>query len=151
MDLPPPGGLSPARPPAPHPRDCSASGLPRTQAGASRPPTGHHPTGHRTGLTRNTPVCAHLGPDGSRLIVASNFGKTHHPAWSTNLLHTPNATITTGSSTIPVTAHLLTDQQKERHRDRILAALPVYDTYVARAQREIRVFHLTPQLQLLNH
>ncbi|WP_107364748.1 nitroreductase/quinone reductase family protein [Streptomyces agglomeratus] len=108
-------------------------------------------TGHRTGLTRNTPVCAHLGPDGSRLIVASNFGKTHHPAWSTNLLHTPNATITTGSSTIPVTAHLLTDQQKERHRDRILAALPVYDTYVARAQREIRVFHLTPQLQLLNH
>jgi hypothetical protein len=44
-----------------------------------------------------------------------------------------------------VTARLLSPEEKASHRHRILAALPVYDTYAARITRDIRVFHLTPR------
>ncbi|WP_461066019.1 nitroreductase/quinone reductase family protein [Streptomyces pseudoechinosporeus] len=101
-------------------------------------------TGHRTGHKRTTPLCAHHDADGSWLIVASNFGKPHHPAWSTNLLHTPTAHLTHQGRTIAVTAQQLTEEDKTLHRLRILTALPVYDTYNARTQRDIRVFHLSP-------
>ncbi|MFF3488211.1 nitroreductase/quinone reductase family protein [Streptomyces sp. NPDC002701] len=104
-----------------------------------------HTTGHRTGTTRTTPLCAHHSPDGSWLVIASNFGKPRHPAWSTNLLHTPTARITTGRHSHDVTARLLSPEEKATHRHRILAALPVYDVYAARATRDIRIFHLTPR------
>ncbi|MDO0910980.1 nitroreductase/quinone reductase family protein [Streptomyces sp. DT2A-34] len=89
-------------------------------------------------------MCAHHGPDGSWLVVASNFGRTHHPTWSTNLLHTPTAHVTYQGRTVSVHARPLTKEEKQLHRRRILAALPVYDTYAARTTRDIRVFHLTP-------
>ncbi|MCF6524569.1 nitroreductase/quinone reductase family protein [Streptomyces sp. JJ36] len=101
-------------------------------------------TGHRTGLPRSTPLCAHPGPDGSWIVVGSNFGLPRHPAWSTNLLHHPQARLTAGGRTRPVTAHLLSEEERNRHRHRIRAAVPVYDTYAARAQRDIRVFRLVP-------
>jgi F420H(2)-dependent quinone reductase len=42
-------------------------------------------TGRRSGRQRTTPVL--YLRDGERLVVvASNFGREHHPAWSSNLL-----------------------------------------------------------------
>jgi deazaflavin-dependent oxidoreductase (nitroreductase family) len=102
-------------------------------------------TGHRTGLPRHTPICAHHATaDGTWLIVASNFGRPHHPAWSTNLLHHPHAAIAHGGPAQPVTARLLTSHEQAEHRARILAALPVFDSYAARARRDLRIFLLTP-------
>ncbi|MFC8593804.1 nitroreductase/quinone reductase family protein [Streptomyces atroolivaceus] len=103
-------------------------------------------TGHRTGQQRATPLCAHHGGDGSWLVVASNFGQPHHPAWSTNLLHTPTARLTHQNRTITVTARQLTEEDKTLLRNRILTTVPIYDTYAARARphRDIRVFHLAP-------
>ncbi|MFI2781456.1 nitroreductase/quinone reductase family protein [Streptomyces sp. ALB3] len=102
-------------------------------------------TGYRTGRKRTTPLCAHEDSDGSWLVVASNFGKPHHPTWSINLLATPTADVTHRGRTITVTARQLTEEDKRLHQHRILSALPVYDTYNERTRRDIRVFHLTPR------
>ncbi|MEU7723177.1 nitroreductase/quinone reductase family protein [Streptomyces tibetensis] len=101
-------------------------------------------TGHRSGRTRTTPLCAHQDRDGTWIVVASNFGRSRDPAWSTNLLHDPRATVTTHARAWPVIARQLTTHEKQQQRPRILLALPVYDTYAARAGRYIRVFCLTP-------
>jgi hypothetical protein len=67
-----------------------------------------------------------------------------HPAWSTDLLHRPHATVTAQGHSWQVRARELAAHEKEQQRDRILPAIPFYDTYAARAGREIRVFCLAP-------
>ncbi|MFI8166138.1 nitroreductase/quinone reductase family protein [Streptomyces sp. NPDC085931] len=101
-------------------------------------------TGHRTGRPRTTPLAAHRAADGTWLVVGSNFGRPHHPAWSTNLRLRPQATVTAHGRTWQVQARELGDHEKERHRGRILLAVPFYDAYAARTDRRIRVFCLTP-------
>ncbi|MEU0583147.1 nitroreductase/quinone reductase family protein [Streptomyces sp. NPDC006132] len=101
--------------------------------------------GHRSGTPRATPLAAHRAADGTWLVVGSNFGRPRHPAWSTNLLHRPHATVTARGLSWQVTARQLTAEEKERQRHRILLAVPFYDTYAARAGRDIRVFRLTPR------
>lgn len=64
-------------------------------------------TGHRTGRLHTTPLCAHRYADGSWLVAATNFGRPHHPAWSTNLLHHPQGTLTHREHQSPVEAALL--------------------------------------------
>ncbi|MEU7205538.1 nitroreductase/quinone reductase family protein [Streptomyces sp. NPDC045470] len=63
----------------------------------SQPRTGHNhrirpAPGRRTGRCHTVPLYAFA--DGSWLVVPTNFGRDHHPAWSTNLLHHPHATLT---------------------------------------------------------
>lgn len=55
-------------------------------------------TGARTGQPRTLPV---LGlPDGDRFVViASNFGQRHNPAWYHNLRAHPQATVTANGVT----------------------------------------------------
>lgn len=100
-------------------------------------------TGHRSGNPRATPLATHRAADGTWLVVGSNFGRSHHPAWSINLLHCPHATVTTRGLSWQVTARQLTAHEKEQQRSRILLAIPFYDSYAARAGRDIRVFCLT--------
>ncbi|MFD5234240.1 nitroreductase/quinone reductase family protein [Streptomyces qaidamensis] len=52
-------------------------------------------TGHRSGTPRHAPLAAHRAADGTWLVIGSNFGPPHHPAWTTNLLHRPHTTVTT--------------------------------------------------------
>ncbi|WP_189307671.1 nitroreductase family deazaflavin-dependent oxidoreductase [Streptomyces albospinus] len=101
--------------------------------------TTRHPNGH----SHATPVCAYRYPDGAWLVIASNFGRPRHPLWSDNLLRDPSATVTSGGRDHRVTARLLTLDEVRAERPRILAALPVYDHYAARAaERTLRVFRL---------
>ena len=54
-------------------------------------------TGARTGIPRTVPVLPL--PDGDRtILIASNFGRTHHPSWYHNLRADPNATIVLGGA-----------------------------------------------------
>ena len=99
-------------------------------------------TGRRTGLPRVAPLATL--PDGDDLIVVgSNFGREHHPAWSSNLLAEPEATVSYRRETFPVTAHLLTDEEKDAVWPELTKMWPNYDRYSERAGREIRVFRLS--------
>ncbi|MGI5366576.1 nitroreductase/quinone reductase family protein [Streptomyces iakyrus] len=80
--------------------------------------------GHRSGTPRATPLAAHRAADGTWLVVGSNFGPSHHPAWSTNLLHAPRPR--SPREDIPGRSAPADSPQRKRaqQRNRILLALP---------------------------
>ncbi|MEU5309120.1 nitroreductase family deazaflavin-dependent oxidoreductase [Streptomyces sp. NPDC021562] len=99
-------------------------------------------TGARSGQPRRTPLACMPDGDGWYL-VGSNFGRAGHPAWTHNLLRHPEAEISWKGRDIPVTARLLTGQERATAWQALLAFWPPYAAYQARVDREIRVFRLT--------
>ncbi|MGW2647034.1 nitroreductase family deazaflavin-dependent oxidoreductase [Streptomyces sp. NPDC001393] len=101
-------------------------------------------TGARTGVPRRTPLaCMPEGDGKGWLLVGSNFGRPGHPAWSHNLLAHPEASISWKGRDIPVTARLLTGQERAEAWTALLEFWPPYATYQARVTREIRLFRIT--------
>jgi deazaflavin-dependent oxidoreductase (nitroreductase family) len=98
-------------------------------------------TGRKSGQPRKTPL-ATLPVDGGFLVVGSNFGKEHHPAWTGNLLASPAASVSFKGDTIPVEARLLDADEKKEVWPQLLRIWPTYDRYVERSGRDIRVFKL---------
>lgn len=101
-------------------------------------------TGAKTGLPRTTPLATLVDGD-TFYVTGSNYGGKNHPAWSGNLLKTPTATVQFRGRTSQVLAHLLTDEEKAEVWPKLLAVWPIYDTYVERSGRSLRVFRLDPQ------
>jgi deazaflavin-dependent oxidoreductase (nitroreductase family) len=100
-------------------------------------------TGRRTGEPRTVPLL-YLVDGADFIVIASNFGQRHHPAWSANLLADPSATVYFDGRAIGVYATLVQDAE----RDRLIAALremwPAYATYeIWASNRTLRVFRLT--------
>jgi deazaflavin-dependent oxidoreductase (nitroreductase family) len=65
-------------------------------------------TGAKSGLPRTQPLLFARQGD-SIVVVGSNFGQAHHPAWTGNLIATPRAVVTiarrpSGPATSPDTA-----------------------------------------------
>jgi deazaflavin-dependent oxidoreductase (nitroreductase family) len=101
-------------------------------------------TGKITGRPRQVPLLCHDEPGGSFLVVASNFGKSSHPAWSSNLLASSRATVTRSGRSQPVTATLLEGPDKTRAWQHLTQIWPPYETYAQRSGRQMRIFRLTP-------
>jgi deazaflavin-dependent oxidoreductase (nitroreductase family) len=101
-------------------------------------------TGAVSGRPRQAPLACMPEPDGGWIVVGSNFGRDMHPAWTGNLLKQPKAQVSFRGRDTPVTAHLLEDDERAQIWPRLLQVWPVYDTYVQRSGRELRVFRLTP-------
>jgi deazaflavin-dependent oxidoreductase (nitroreductase family) len=100
-------------------------------------------TGAKTGSARTTPLLFVRG-DVALYVVASNFGRPRHPAWSTNLLSDARATVTIGGTDVPVTARLLTGPERDAVWRRFVELADTYDRYRTRTDRDIRVFALEP-------
>lgn len=98
-------------------------------------------TGRKSGLPRESPL-ASVPLDGGLYVVGSNFGRAHHPAWTWNLLDDPHATVAFRGERFEATAHLLDPQEKAETWPRITAAWPLFDQYVERSGRDLRVFRL---------
>jgi deazaflavin-dependent oxidoreductase (nitroreductase family) len=79
---------------------------------------------------------------GGWILVGSNFGRTDHPAWTANLLAHPDAVINWKGEDIPVTARLLTGEERAAVWKTALAFWPPYAAYQARVDREIRLFRI---------
>ena len=99
-------------------------------------------TGAKSGLPRTTPL-ATVPLDGELYVVGSNLGKAVHPAWSANLLAHPDASVSYEGDEFPVTAHLLSHDEKAEVWPRILEVWPLWDEYTERSGRDLRVFRLT--------
>jgi len=98
-------------------------------------------TGAKSGEPRQAPLATI--PAGDVLyLVGSNFGREKHPAWSGNLIKTPQATVTYEKETFPVTATLLDADEKAEVWPKLLALWPNYEGYQERSGRDIRVFRL---------
>ena len=99
-------------------------------------------TGAKSGQPRVSPLL--YCRDGDRLIlVGSNFGQEHHPAWTGNLRKNPQATVSMGGKDIPVLATQLDGDERLRALDAMIAQVSTYAAYLKRTDREIRVFALT--------
>jgi deazaflavin-dependent oxidoreductase (nitroreductase family) len=81
---------------------------------------------------------------GRLYVVGSNFGQQQHPAWSSNLLADPRATVTIGGQDVGVRATLLDGPQRELVWARFVDLAGTYDVYRSRTQRDIRLFALEP-------
>lgn len=97
--------------------------------------------GARTGQQRTTPLATVLDGD-DFLVVGSNFGREHHPAWSTNLLANPSASVEFRGKLIGVHAHLLDDGDKAATWPKLTELWPPFDQYEERSGRDLRVFRL---------
>jgi deazaflavin-dependent oxidoreductase (nitroreductase family) len=99
-------------------------------------------TGAKSGLPRTTPLL--YSRDGDDLIVVgSNFGQDHHPAWTGNLIKDPKAVVTIGGEQVPATARLLEGDEAEAAYRKMVELATTYDAYRSRTDRSIRVFRLT--------
>jgi deazaflavin-dependent oxidoreductase (nitroreductase family) len=102
-------------------------------------------TGRKSGQTRLNPLLFARDGDGdSVIVVGSNFGQAHHPAWTGNLMATPSAVAVVGGQRVPVTATLLDGDEAETAYRRMVEIADTYSAYRGRTDRQIRVFRLTP-------
>ncbi|MET8078909.1 nitroreductase/quinone reductase family protein [Streptomyces sp. NPDC005303] len=100
-------------------------------------------TGARSGLPRRTPLACMPEDDGRTwILIGSNFGRAGHPAWTANLIAHPDAEVSWKGTDVPVTATLLTGEERAAVWKTALAFWPPYATYQARVEREIRLFRI---------
>jgi deazaflavin-dependent oxidoreductase (nitroreductase family) len=103
-------------------------------------------TGRRSGQPRRSPLaCFDL--DGTRVVVGSNFGREHHPAWTHNLLADPRATLDHHGDVVEVVARPLTEDEQDRIWPQAIARWPAYAAYRDSTEgvRDIRMFALEPR------
>lgn len=99
--------------------------------------------GRRSGEPRTVPLL-HVR-DGERIVlIASNWGQKHHPAWALNLEAASAATVAVGDAETEMTARRATEDEFERYWAEALRFWPGYEGYRKRAGREIRMFVLDP-------
>lgn len=98
-------------------------------------------TGRTSGQPR-TIALGYLADGADFVVVASNFGKERHPAWSHNLEAHPDAVVDVDGRTVQVRAERLDDAAKRAIWPRLVAVVPQFGVYVTRTDRNIRVYRL---------
>jgi deazaflavin-dependent oxidoreductase (nitroreductase family) len=100
--------------------------------------------GRRSGELRTVQLA--YVPDGDALlVVASAMGQERHPAWRYNLEAAGGGTVQLRGRVVEVEATLLDAQEKAQRWNDIVATIPQMATYVARTDRDLRVFRLRPR------
>lgn len=97
--------------------------------------------GARSGKPRSHPVLSI--PDGEKLIlVGSNWGKAHNPAWVYNLRAQPEACVRKGNRERYWHARELHGQERVAGWQKAVAFYPPYIQYAQRSGRALPVFLL---------
>ncbi|RIV40760.1 nitroreductase/quinone reductase family protein [Micromonospora radicis] len=101
-------------------------------------------TGRKSGKPRSNPLL--YVPDGDAyVVIGSNWGQPHQPAWALNLRAQPAAEVDVAGRRVPVRGELATGAERDRLWRLLLDEWPAYQAYVERAGgREIRIFRLVP-------
>jgi deazaflavin-dependent oxidoreductase (nitroreductase family) len=98
-------------------------------------------TGAKSGAHRTNPL-VYL-PDGDRYIIfASKGGAPNNPDWYHNLVAHPETTVEIGTETIPVTAVVVTGEERDRLYAAQAALRPAFADYEAKTTRKIPVVAL---------
>jgi len=79
------------------------------------------------------------------ILVASNWGKSHHPAWYHNLISQPLAEIQVKARKIRVCARPAAIEEYERLWNYVNTKNPVYNRYQRNTYRKIPIMILEPQ------
>jgi deazaflavin-dependent oxidoreductase (nitroreductase family) len=98
-------------------------------------------TGAKTGERRRVALVYLPDGDGA-LVVASNFGRERHPAWSANLLAHPEVEVAAGGERWTGRARMLDAEEKAERWPELIAHMPAWDGYTKVTARDLRVFAL---------
>jgi deazaflavin-dependent oxidoreductase (nitroreductase family) len=99
--------------------------------------------GRRTGRSRTTPV-QYLADGDSFVVVASNGGAAHPPAWYLNLRADPHARVEVGPRTVEVEAREATGEERASLWGRLTAANRSLERAARKARRDLPVITLAP-------
>lgn len=103
-----------------------------------------HHVGRRSGREHRTPLF-YARYERGWVVVATNFGRKHHPAWSANLLAEPRARIEVSGEWHEVRARLASEEEWAAAWPQFVERWPGYETYLERAShRDVRMFVLEP-------
>ena len=101
--------------------------------------------GAKSGKLRTVPVVG-LHDGDKVVVIASNFGRTHHPAWYYNLRAHPEATLELPGRTGAYRAREATPTERETYWRRASDLYIGFPKYQQRTHgRAIAIFVLTPQ------
>ncbi|MCU1504612.1 MAG: hypothetical protein JWM12_3966 [Ilumatobacteraceae bacterium] len=100
--------------------------------------------GRRTGRRRTTPV-QYLPDDEAFVVVASNRGAAHPPAWYLNLRAHPGARVQVGSRIMDVRAQELSGNERGELWDQLTAGNRYLEDAARKAGRQLPVVALRPQ------
>jgi deazaflavin-dependent oxidoreductase (nitroreductase family) len=101
-------------------------------------------TGAKSGQKRRVPL---IGiPDGDKIVlIASNFGKTTHPAWYHNLCANPNVEVTIGRKRGSYIARDARDEEYGPYWEKAVSYYGGYNAYKKHSGgRKIPIVVLTP-------
>ena len=100
-------------------------------------------TGAKSGRETTVPLVGFEEGD-AVILIASNYGQAHHPAWYHNLRAHPRARITVRGRRREVVAEQVESPERERYLAVAAASYPGYRRYEQRAApRRISVFRLS--------
>lgn len=100
--------------------------------------------GRKSGKTYTTPL-NYYQDQGNYVVVASNWGQDHHPAWFLNLLHQPTASIQVKNRVIQVSATQPEGEEYERLWCYVSQKNPFYSRYQEQTRRKIPLVILIPE------
>ena len=97
--------------------------------------------GRRSGQTHTTPV-QYLADDDTFVVVASNAGAPHPPAWYLNLRANPHAHIDVAGRSLDVRAQEATGQERAELWQRLTAANRSLERAARKAGRDLPLINL---------
>jgi deazaflavin-dependent oxidoreductase (nitroreductase family) len=96
-------------------------------------------TGRRSGQPRDTMLTSPVHDERRVVLVASNGGAAHHPAWYLNLRADPKVTATLEGRRRTMVARTASDEEKAHLWPQIVAAHRGYAGYQTKTDRNIPV------------
>ena len=103
-----------------------------------------HTVGRRSGRNIITPI-NYYRHHGDFVVVASNWGKAHHPGWFYNLLAKPTATIQVQAQKLVVGSRQAHGQEYNELWQLVTSQNDFYTRYQRQTSRKIPILILTPQ------
>ncbi len=100
-------------------------------------------TGRKSGKPRTAPLL-YLRDGENFVVVASQGGLAHHPAWYLNLRATPAVTIEVGRDRHELLARTADEAERARLWPKLVEVYADFDTYDAWTEREIPVVICEP-------
>ena len=99
--------------------------------------------GRKSGKQRISPLLYFRFEEaGDLVVVASNYGQDHHPAWYLNVVADPNVVVEIRGQRFSATAHVVRGGDRTALFDRVIAANSRFATYRASTEREIPIVML---------
>ena len=101
-------------------------------------------TGRRSGKQRGDPADRAVAGRGATGHHRLGRRQRHHPAWFLNLRDEPAVTVRTEDGTRPMTARIVSGQERTEIWDQVTARYKNYADYQSKTDREIPVVVLEP-------